>query len=123
MSDSPYDMRDRNFREIRQRIKQLEDEAYLLMLQRELSTAASDLIRMPGWKVVCDKIRALGDRQISRLKNEEMEPYWLGRSQGYLRAMDAILSLRTLGPDELALLEHNVTLCTEKIADLRNLLD
>lgn len=123
MADSHYDMQDRNFREIRRRLKQLDEEVSLLMLERELSIAASDLLGMPGWKIVCDKIRALGDRQISRLKNEEMEPYWLGRSQGYLRAMDAILSLRKLGPDELALLEHNVTLCTEKIADLRNLLD
>ncbi|MBP7572269.1 MAG: hypothetical protein KBA95_19625 [Acidobacteria bacterium] len=118
-----FDQSDRNFVEIRRRINQYEEAVAGLMLERELSAAAADLISMPGWKIVRDKIGSLGERQVGRLKSEELEPYWLGRAQGYLRAMDVMLALRRLSPEELAQIEEQVSLCTEKIAELRNLLD
>lgn len=117
------DFQDRSYVEIRNRIAKLEEDIAMLMLERELSVAASELMSMPGWKIVCDKISSLGQRQINRIKNEELAPYGLGRAQGFLRAMDTILSLRKLTPEEVALLEEKVSLSTEKIADLRNLLD
>lgn len=120
MADPAFD---RNYIEIRSRIAKLEDETSMLMLDRELSVAASDLIAMPGWKAVCDSVASLGQRQIKRLKSEELTPYAQGRAQGFLRAMDTITRLRKLTPEEVALLEEKVSLCTEKIADLRNLLD
>lgn len=123
MDPGNFDRSDRNFNEIRNRINQIEERVAALMLERELSAAAGDLIAMPGWKIVCDKLRSMADRQVSRLKTEELTPYWLGRSQGALKTMDVMVALRKLTGEELAHIEEQVTIALEHVTELRNLLD
>lgn len=114
---------DRAYAEIRARISRTEDEITSLMLARDLSDKTRELSVMPGWKIVCDRLRSIADRQVARLSQEEPQPYWVGRAQGYIRAISVIVNLRMLSPEELAEIEDRVTVLTEKVAELRNLLD
>ena len=58
-----------------------------------------------------------------RLQQDPPNDYRVGRAQGFIRACRILTNFRRLTPEELAALEDEVTLVTEKLAELRKLLD
>lgn len=114
--------RDPTFDEIRNRLNKAEARLTDLMLTKQMAEAAAQLAIMPAWKTLVQNATDLMDKKIQKLKTEDLSPYWLGHCQGYVRAIEAIRTLRQLDDGELAKLDDDASLLVERITELRTML-
>lgn len=120
--DRDFKMRDSAFDEIRNRLNKAEAKLMDIALTRQMAEAAAQLAIMPAWKTLIQNAGDLLDRKVQKLKSEDLSPYWLGHCQGYVRAIEAIRTLRQLTAEELEKMEDDASILAERIAELRNLL-
>mgnify|MGYP000653331824 CR=1 FL=1 len=123
MQGNDFEPVDRAHRDLMVRIQKHEEMLESLMLTREAGAAAQELLEMAGWKMLCGRLADIMAKITDRLQQDPPNDYRVGRAQGFIRACRILTNFRRLTPEELAALEDEVTLVTEKLAELRKLLD
>lgn len=105
----------------RRRLQEKEEELAGLRLEVVLSEGLAQITTLPAWKVLLDRLQGLERDLVKRLRTTELSPYLLGRVQGSLFALNAMIDISPKKPEELAEHEKRSSILIAEIAELRKL--
>lgn len=112
-----------NEADIKREVRETEEMIRDLALKAKISQSLTELHQHQEWIRMSELLRDVEQRELELMRTLEMTPYQLGRRQGYLRSLRILGNAKPLTNTELAEIEQASNLASERLIDLRKLLE
>lgn len=101
----------------------LESEIAGIALEIEFSSTLTEISAHPCWKKITDRLRTAETNMLGKLRDTEMTPYYLGKTQGTLKGLAMLLRDQPLSGADLDSRRERITFLRNQIDEIRHLLN